>query len=477
MSALLLLGDTIASEARVRGEEMGLNETWPFVTTRDFEIKGAHTRLDATMEFVMFAPIVTEENSARWEEYSVDHQDWLVKSTEQGLETSKWFETESYNMMDSQDLHEDQAIDNGDVDHSTMDHSLNLGNDRRFLQVSESMDGMNGVDTPSTTTDDVKMPATNDADTPAMDSSTPSMDMGEAIAGMNVTGISNATSPMETYGTTASGMEVSNQTIEMNTTGMHSMNHSMDSSMGMTIDDSVDSSGGHGMDHSASIPPSTTDIPSQIYQSQFGTSQESHNKFYVPVWQMSPPPKQPSLVNYDLNSDPVFEGMVNQILISGGQAGLSKFVDISGFYEGLFTELEHWHLHDQFHGNDNGAREHTPHSHPHTVIAAPVRSTINADAEIVGILAAILPWDLFFTRLLPQGINGVYVVLENSCGQVVSYLINGPDAEYLGGGDLHQTRYDYLKESYRVSDVLVPSSNLTVDSDQCGKNVIAGNGN
>jgi hypothetical protein len=463
MSALMSLGDTIASEARVRGEEMAFNETWPFVTTPDFEIKGANTRLDATMEFVMFAPIVTEENSARWEEYSVDHQNWLVKSTEQGLQTSAWFEHEFDNEMDSQVPHEDQAgdmddmdgmdnMDDGDVDHSTMDHSLNLGSDRRFLRSMVSAD------------------ATGDADMPEMDSSTPSVAVDDAPTGMNMTGMANSTSPMEMDGMTMSGMAVSTQTTEMNTTGMHSM----DSSMGGTMDNSVNSSGGHAMDHSTSMPASTTDIPSKIYQSQFGTSQESRT-MYLPVWQMSPPPKNPSLVNYDLNSDPVFEGMVGHIMLSGGQTGLSKFVDVSGFYEGVFTESEHWHLHDQFHGNGDEQREHAPHSHPHTVIAAPVRRTIDADAEVVGILAAVLPWDLFLSRLLPQGINGVYVVLENSCGQVVSYVINGQDAVYLGGGDLHQTRYDYLKETYIVSDVLgTPSSKLAADSNQCGKNVVAG---
>jgi hypothetical protein len=285
MSALLILGDTIASEARVHGEEMGLNETWPFVTTQDFEIKGAHTRLDAKMEFVMFAPIVTEENSARWEEYSVVHQDWIVKSTEQRLQTRKWFENEFYYEMDSHDVNEDQTMghgdmDNSDVDHNTMDHSLNLGSDRRFLQELESMDGMNGVNTPSMAPSQTP---------PKMDSSTPSVDVGDAIAGMNMSGMVTSTSPMETDGTTMAGMEVSNQTIEMNTTGMHS-NHSVDSSMGGTVDDSVDSSGGHGTDHSASMPSSTTGIPSKIYQSHFGTSQESHNMYYVPVWQMSPPP-------------------------------------------------------------------------------------------------------------------------------------------------------------------------------------------
>jgi hypothetical protein len=35
----MTLGDTIASEASAREEALDLNETWPFVTTHDFELK------------------------------------------------------------------------------------------------------------------------------------------------------------------------------------------------------------------------------------------------------------------------------------------------------------------------------------------------------------------------------------------------------------------------------------------------------
>jgi hypothetical protein len=451
VNALQSLADTIASEAQFRGEEMALNETWPFVTTHDFEIKGAHTRLDSTTELVMFAPIVAAGNRERWEEYSVDHQDWLVKSRQQRLQTSTWFENEFYSELGGQGM-DDGAMDHGSVDHANMDHSMSSGGVRRFLQGMESMGGMDGMNLSS------------------MVASNPPMDMTEA------TDTDDATGGADMPGTNSSGMAVSSPTMEMNTTEMESsmnetMDHSMDSSMGETMDHSMDSSMGETMDHSTDsstghhMDHSTTGIPSKIYQSRHSTSQESR-PFYAPLWQMSPPPKDPSIVNFDLVSDPVFEGMIRYIMASGGQTGLSQFVDVSNFYMGTFSKIEHEHMHDQF--NDQRESSNADQLHPHTVIAAPVRSSVDADAAIVGILASVLPWDLYLSRLLPQGINGVYVVLENSCGQVVSYVINGPNAMYLGGGDLHQTRYDYLKETYSISNVLgAPSTNLTAD--HCGK--------
>jgi hypothetical protein len=413
MSSLLALGDTIASEASTLEEALGLNETWPFVTTHDFEIKGAHTRLDSATELILFAPMVTDENREKWEEYSVEHQDWLMKSIEQVRQTNTWFEDEFYNDIESHSAMDhsamdDGAMDDGAMDHGAMGHGRNMRTGQRFLQDVESMDGM---------------------------------DMNSMV--------------------TAS----STSSMDMNGTSMDTMDASMDSSMGEM------------MDHSTNMSSNATGIPSEIYRAEAddSTSQESR-PFYAPVWQMSPPPKDPSLVNLDLYTNPVFKQMINYIINSGGQPGLSAFVDVTPLYEGLFTESEHWQLHAQFHGAGDMVG-HTARDHPHTLIAAPVRRTIDTDADIVGILAAVIPWDLYLSRLLPNGIDGVYVVLENTCGQVVTYVINGPEAAYLGKGDLHQMRYDHLKQSYKVSDVLTaPSTTLTADSLQCGKIFVAGDG-
>jgi len=37
----------------------------------------------------------------------------------------------------------------------------------------------------------------------------------------------------------------------------------------------------------------------------------------------------------------------------------------------------------------------------------------------------VIAWDKYLVNLLPEGANGIVVVLENSCGQAVSYELNG----------------------------------------------------
>jgi hypothetical protein len=41
-------------------------------------------------------------------------------------------------------------------------------------------------------------------------------------------------------------------------------------------------------------------------------------------------------------------------------------------------------------------------------------------------------------------VNGINVVLRNTCNQSFTYLLNGPDAYYIGEGDLHDKTFDEL---------------------------------
>lgn len=56
--------------------------------------------------------------------------------------------------------------------------------------------------------------------------------------------------------------------------------------------------------------------------------------------------------------------------------------------------------------------------------------------------------------------EGVVVVLRNSCGQHFTFQLHGPEVEYLGEGDLHDPKYDAQKvvvdlaENYPDQDLL-----------------------
>jgi class 3 adenylate cyclase len=60
-----------------------VNVTWPLVTLPDFDMRGGSTRSLADALSIMLLPVVTEETRTSWEEYSVNHQDWIPQPQEE----------------------------------------------------------------------------------------------------------------------------------------------------------------------------------------------------------------------------------------------------------------------------------------------------------------------------------------------------------------------------------------------------------
>jgi hypothetical protein len=75
LAALHSFSVTLTSYAKER------NDTWPFVTVPDFE-RRAHSVLSQVKSVSMLLhPIVTKENRAKWEQYSVDNFDGFTKES------------------------------------------------------------------------------------------------------------------------------------------------------------------------------------------------------------------------------------------------------------------------------------------------------------------------------------------------------------------------------------------------------------
>jgi len=186
---------------------------------------------------------------------------------------------------------------------------------------------------------------------------------------------------------------------------------------------------------------------------------------YAPAWQISPTPFEPSLVNYDLLSNPTFQQMFN--FLTAGQVGLSAFFDPSFtdvLFEGAYTQKAHAATHDQVQGGEEGLK-FQPNEQPHTVVVTPIRSNFGPEGVLVGLLLAVLLCDKFLSGQLPKGVNGVCVVITNTCDQAFTYIVNGPIAVYVGPGDVHQTDYDYLEEKIDLYDIKIQSN---VAADSCG---------
>jgi hypothetical protein len=84
-------------------------------------------------------------------------------------------------------------------------------------------------------------------------------------------------------------------------------------------------------------------------------------------------------------------------------------------------------------------------SEPMSEIFYPIIADSDEGNEtVVGVYSISIFWRHLITNILPPDSDGIVVVFENACNQTFTYEINGPEAHYLGPGDLHDEKYDYL---------------------------------
>lgn len=144
-------------------------------------------------------------------------------------------------------------------------------------------------------------------------------------------------------------------------------------------------------------------------------------EYYVPLWQMGPVPTNASIINIDLYSNPSFHRMVNDVLEIEHKL-LSEVADLDFLFN-----------HSDVHINDN---------QPRSYVLQPVWDRFEEGARVVGFFAGEMAWESFFINVLPEGTADVLVDVKGSCGNEFSYIVRGHHADYIGRGDLHESKYD-----------------------------------
>jgi hypothetical protein len=110
---------------------------------------------------------------------------------------------------------------------------------------------------------------------------------------------------------------------------------------------------------------------------------------------------------------------------------------------------------------------------PITNLYYPVFDSFDLDREMVAMYSSTIYWPTFFTGALPPSASGIVCVMENTCGDVFSYDINGEGATFLGYEDAHNRDWDYLEVLYtfaslRTSERFAFSdTSVKLSEDQC----------
>jgi hypothetical protein len=103
----------------------------------------------------------------------------------------------------------------------------------------------------------------------------------------------------------------------------------------------------------------------------------------------------------------------------------------------------------------------------------PIYDSFNTTSrKLVAVFDTLVYWQVYFVDVLPQNANGIIAVLENTCGQSFTYAMDGPEAAFLGRGDLHDPKYSDYEVSTGLGAFLgAKDSNLLGNGHHCSYNV------
>ncbi|CAJ1930865.1 unnamed protein product [Cylindrotheca closterium] len=172
---------------------------------------------------------------------------------------------------------------------------------------------------------------------------------------------------------------------------------------------------------------------------------------YYPLWQVSPPMFTYGAINWNAISLPDIAAMFDAVKVLKYEQLVSPVQPYA--IAGLFSEEEHARMHSAIEGSST--------KFPHSFIYTPVHlDSQDFDSPIVAISSAAMAWDFSLRSLLPVGVVGIKAVIKNSCNQSFTYEINGPDAFFIGEGDLHEEEFNSYERVVRLS----PNSHPDIQS-------------
>ena len=207
-------------------------------------------------------------------------------------------------------------------------------------------------------------------------------------------------------------------------------------------------------------------VPDLLAEEEGEETQES--RWLNPIWQVSPPPFVPLLINSDANANNINSVLINAMNVTGDS--VMGIVFTTDFLTGTSISKEaHYLYHEQFvsppevevlEDEKEAAAAPTPTDEeeadsylyntdeiaerPHFIMMTPIFHTLgNRDSDIVGIVISVVTFDTYMADLLPSNVKAVDLIVRSTClGQAFSYRIDGSKTLYVGKGDYHDSSYD-----------------------------------
>jgi hypothetical protein len=206
----------------------------------------------------------------------------------------------------------------------------------------------------------------------------------------------------------------------------------------------------HEHDRRLQLLGQDNDIPSMIWEwdgnDKVISSHHDEDRLFAPLWQSSP--AEASSVNVDLFSDPNISQLYTAMR-KVKETVMSPGTKIENMFDWMFAPEEKFRKVE-----------------PHAFIMEPMLANLTGEDEPVGFLLALTSYRNLFTRLIPEDANGIYCVVSDTCGNDMTYELNGPEARFLGYEDFHEGYEDYHEQieivhyKNRVEELCLPTLHI-----------------
>ncbi|CAB9499677.1 Receptor-type guanylate cyclase gcy [Seminavis robusta] len=112
---------------------------------------------------------------------------------------------------------------------------------------------------------------------------------------------------------------------------------------------------------------------------------------------------------------------------------------------------------------------------PFTQVAIPIFDSVDSvyvdtsePQRFLGFMALSIMFRDLIEGLLPPDSNGIYLVLEQSCGVPFTYKLDGHKATYIGVGHQHEEEYSHMMQEHDLAGLIVATHSETRDSTYTG---------
>jgi len=165
---------------------------------------------------------------------------------------------------------------------------------------------------------------------------------------------------------------------------------------------------------------------------------------YLPVWETSPVFSKGQRVNENLSRRNVSGAPLNAI--ESAQIVISQFIMAPpGHLDSDHQDTAYFAL------LASTARQKVVEyqGQPMSLISIPIFNNFDDDRQTAAVMAAWVDWTMYFESVLPETVQGIHVVLSDSCGGFFTLSIVGETVEFLGPGDLHNAAFNDRRTSSR----------------------------